>query len=139
MKPVMQKEEIESFLGKVFPQMNISYAITSLSSGAAEVELYTEDKHLRPGGTISGPTLFSLADLAFYVVTLAHIGPEALTVTTNVNINFMRKPRPGTLRAQARILKLGRSLCVGDVLIFSEGTEGAVAHANVTYALPPQT
>ena len=91
---------------------------------------------LRPGGTVSGPAMFALADCAYYMATLALVGREALTVTTSAAIDFMRKPAPGGLVAEARVLKLGRSLSVGDVLIFSEGVEGPVARASLTYSIP---
>ena len=94
------------------------------------------ERHLRPGGTVSGPTMFTIADFAFYVAALAMIGREALTVTTTLTINFLRKPPAADLRAEARILKLGRMLATGDVTVFSEGVEGPVAHATVTYAIP---
>ena len=81
--------------------------------------------------------MFALADCAFYMATLALVGREALTVTTSAAIDFMRKPAPGGLVAEARVLKLGRSLSVGDVLIFSEGVEGPVARASLTYSIPP--
>jgi uncharacterized protein (TIGR00369 family) len=93
---------------------------------------------LRPGGTVSGPAMFTLADCAYYMATLALIGREALTVTTNAAIDFMRKPGPGDLLAEARVLKLGRTLSVGDVLIFSEGVAEPVARASLTYSIPPR-
>ena len=92
---------------------------------------------LRPGGTVSGPAMFALADCAYYMATLAVLGREALAVTTSAAIDFMRKPAPGGLTAEARVLKLGRSLSVGDVLIFSDGVEGPVARASLTYSIPP--
>ena len=99
------------------------------------LRLRSTERHLRPGGTISGPTIFTLADLAFYQLTLSLIGPVPLAVTTQLNLSFMRRPDPGLLEATATMLKLGRRLAVGDVLI--EGEEGPVAHAQVTYSIPP--
>lgn len=93
--------------------------------------------NLRPGGTVSGPSMFTLADCAFYVAVLAMIGRKALAVTTNLNINFLRKPPEADLVAEARILKLGRTLATGDVSVFSDGIADPVAHATVTYAIPP--
>jgi acyl-coenzyme A thioesterase PaaI-like protein len=97
------------------------------------------DKHLRPGGTISGPSIFGLADVSVYLAILARIGPVALAVTTGGGIDFLRKPEAGLdLLGEARLLKLGRSLAVGDVLIRSEGQEAPVARSNMTYSIPPR-
>ena len=96
-------------------------------------------KHLRPGGTVSGPAIFGLVDVAFYLALLSRIGPVALAVTTSAAIDFMRKPMADAdVLAQARILKLGRSLAVGDVMVFSEGQDAPVARASLTYSIPPQ-
>ena len=137
-KPVLSVAEVEAFLGEVFPQVDGLFVTEDLGSMTARVRMKITEEQLRPGGTVSGPSMFALADCAFYIVTLAMIGPEALTVTTNCNINFMRKPGPVDLIGEARILKLGRSLSVGDVTIFSEGMEAPVAHATLTYAIPPK-
>jgi uncharacterized protein (TIGR00369 family) len=106
--------------------------------GRLKVRMRATDADLRPGGTVSGPAMFALADCAYYMATLALIGRQALAVTTNVAIDFMRKPGPGDLVADARVLKLGRSLSVGDVLIYSEGVSDAVARASLTYSIPPR-
>ena len=137
MKLQLTIPEINDLLTAVFPQVGHAFSISALEPGSASVALQTGVEHLRPGGTVSGPAMFTIADLAFYVAVLAVIGPEALTVTTNANINFMRKPIPGVLRAEARVLKLGKTLAVGDVLVFSDGVDGPVAHASMTYAIPP--
>jgi len=94
-------------------------------------------KSLRPGGTISGPTMMGLTDFAMYVAVLASIGPVPLAVTTNLNINFLRKPAQRDLIAEARLIKLGKRLAVGEVQIYSEGEEEMVAHATTTYSIPP--
>jgi uncharacterized protein (TIGR00369 family) len=91
---------------------------------------------LRPGATVSGPTMFLLADVTFYLATLSIIGPKSLTVTTNCSINFLRKPNEKNLTSKARILKLGKTLSVGDVLIYSEDIDEPVAHASLTYSIP---
>jgi uncharacterized protein (TIGR00369 family) len=109
----------------------------AVSPGTALVRLHADDKHLRPGGTVSGPTLFMLSDLAAYAVILAHIGRVALAVTTNLNINFLKKPQPGPLDATAMILKLGKRLVVTDISIRDSGGD-LVAHATATYSIPPQ-
>ena len=103
------------------------------------VRLRVDDRHLRPGGTVSGPSMFALADVAIYLAVLSRIGPVALAVTTNCSIDFMRRPAAGRdLIAQARLLKLGRALAVGDVLIRSDGSADPVARAGLTYSIPPR-
>ncbi|HZL58677.1 MAG TPA: PaaI family thioesterase [Stellaceae bacterium] len=93
---------------------------------------------LRPGGTISGPMMMGLADLAMYGAVLAAVGKQELAVTTNLNINFLRKPGPAALVAEAKLLKLGKRLAIGEVAIFSEGDPAMVAHVTATYSLPPE-
>ena len=87
---------------------------------------------------MSGPTLMAMVDCGFYLLLLARLGPVAMAVTTNLNINFMRKPEPGDLVGEGRLLKLGKTLAVGDFTIWSEGEKDPVAHATVTYAIPPK-
>lgn len=137
--PKMSAPEVSAYLDEVFPQIrengdNIS--VLDVSPGCAHVRLHADDKHLRPGGTVSGPTMFMLADLGAYAVILAHIGRVALAVTTNLNINFLMKPEPGPLDANATILKLGKRLVVTDIAICDSGGE-LVAHATATYSIPP--
>lgn len=138
--PVMTAPAVSAYLDEVFPQIKSNgddISVLDVSSGSALVRLNADDKHLRPGGTVSGPTLFMLADLAAYAVILAHIGKVALAVTTNLNINFLMKPAPGALDATATILKLGKRLVVTDIAISDhEGT--LVAHATATYSIPPR-
>ncbi|MBY8975547.1 PaaI family thioesterase [Rhodobacteraceae bacterium NNCM2] len=112
--------------------------IEEVSPHYARLRMPVDDSHLRPGGTVSGPSMFTLADCAFYVAVLAMIGREALTVTTNLNINFLRKPEAVDLIGEARILKLGKLLATGDVTLYSEGSDKPVAHATTTYAIPPR-
>lgn len=130
--------DLHEFLARVFPQLGPRFTVTALAPMAATVEMTALDADLRPGGTVSGPAMFALADVAFYIAVLAMIGPEPLTVTTNCAIDFLRKPAPGRLTAEARILKLGRSLAVGDVLLTSPGVDGPVARASLTYSIPPR-
>jgi len=132
----MTIDEIHSFLDGVFPQVKGQFEVLALSLEETIVRMNVSDAHLRPGGTVSGPSMFALADVAFYIATLALIGPKALTVTTNCSIDFMRKPAPSDMIAKARVLKLGKSLSVGDVMLYSEGMEKPVAHANLTYSIP---
>ncbi|GAA6175472.1 PaaI family thioesterase [Sulfitobacter pacificus] len=140
MAAVMTAQQLNDFLGQVFEQVADDFHVDEVAGDHVTMRLLTSDKHLRPGGTISGPAMFGLADVAAYVVTLAHIGPKALAVTTNCSIDFMRKPEAGVpLIAKARLLKLGKQLSVTDVLLFSEGMEAPVARASLTYAIPPKS
>ena len=138
MQPVMTVTEMNAFLDDVFPQVRGKFETLELLPMQAKVRMNVKESDLRPGGTVSGPSMFALADVTFYIATLAMIGPEALTVTTNCNINFMRKPEPEDMWAQGRVLKLGKTLSVGDVEIFSKGSDKPVAHASVTYSIPPK-
>lgn len=137
-EPVLTAAEVVAFVDEVFPQQKGVFELTELRSMNAVIRQQIRDDHLRPGGTVSGPTMFTIADCAFYMAVLGMIGREALTVTTNLNINFLRKPPVADLRAEARILKLGRLLATGDVTVWSEGLDAPVAHATTTYAIPPK-
>ena len=125
-----------SFLEEVFPQVIGKIEILSLTGLSSSVKLRIAETDLRPGGTVSGPSMFLLADVTFYISVLAAIGKQPLAVTTNCSINFMRKPNPNDLIADARILKKGRSLVVGDVLLRSSIEDLTVAQASFTYAIP---
>jgi uncharacterized protein (TIGR00369 family) len=141
MQPVMTAEEVMELLDREFPQIHAGgrvYSIESITSGEAVLRFTANDLHLRPGGTVSGPSMMALADLAAYVVILAHIGPVALAVTTNLNINFLRKPEPGDLLGTCRLLKLGKRLAIVECGIAGEGEEDYVAHATATYSVPPR-
>ena len=105
--------------------------------GEAVIRLPYNEDHIRPGGTISGPAMMGLADWAVYVAVMGAIGPVDLAVTTNLNINFLRKPAERDLIAEARLIKLGRRLAVGDVSIHPEGDEEMCAHVTATYSIPP--
>ncbi|MBV2361110.1 PaaI family thioesterase [Thalassococcus sp. CAU 1522] len=139
MSIVVGKDEMAAFLAEVFPQVDGMFTIERLENDLTVMRLHAHDRHLRPGGTVSGPAMFSLADVAAYVATMSRIGREALTVTTHCSIDFMRKPEAGRdVLAHARLLKLGRSLSVTDVLLFSDGSDKPVAHASLTYSIPPK-
>ncbi len=139
MAPVMTINEIESLLGEVFPQVSRDFKVLTLDDMAVTVRLNVNDTHLRPGGTVSGPSMFGLADVSVYIAVMAMVGPEALAVTTNASIDFMRKPAAGVnLIAECRLLKLGKVLAVGDVLMYSEGDPKPVARASMTYSIPPK-
>ena len=138
-QPVMSVEDLTAFLAREFPQVHKDFAVEDVAPFRLRVRLVVEERHLRPGGTVSGPSMFALADVAVYLATLAMIGPKALAVTTNISMDFMRKPAAAVdLIAETRILKLGRSLSVGDVLIYSDGMDDPVARASMTYAIPPE-
>lgn len=135
----MTAGELQAFLTSDFSQVADDYVVESAGQESVTLRLAVEERHLRPGGTVSGPAIFALADVAMYLAILARIGPKALTVTTNCSIDFMRKPAAGRdLRAVARVLKLGRSLAVGDVMVFSDGADEPVARAGLTYSIPPE-
>lgn len=131
----LNAEQVQEYLKNIFPQFTAT--IVDITHNSATLEQATEEQHLRPGGTVSGPTLMALADAAMYVAILGNLGKVELAVTTNLNINFYRKPTPGKLRAEARLLKMGQRLAVGDVLIFSGQDEDSVAHVSITYSIPP--
>ncbi len=134
---VMSFDEMRAFLQDHFPQGEQYGQLEQLGDGWAELRLAVGDDHLRPGGTVSGPTMMGLADVALYAALLSRIGPVALAVTINLNINFLRKPRPDAdLLARAQMLKVGKRLGVGEVYVRSEGDEEPVAHATITYSIP---
>lgn len=138
MEPRLTAAEITEFLDEVFPQLRGQMVIEEVGPMCARMRMPIDQSHLRPGGTVSGPAMFTLADCTFYVATLAMIGREALAVTTSLSINFLRKPARRDLIGEARILKLGQRLSVGDVTLTSEGDDRPVAHATMTYAIPPR-
>lgn len=134
----MDVQALQAFLGREFPQVAEEFRVEATGEETV-VRLAVAEKHLRPGGTVSGPSIFALADVAFYLAILQRIGPVALAVTTNCSVDFMRKPAAGRdLIARARMLKLGRVLAVGDVLIYSDGEPDPVARAGLTYSIPPR-
>ena len=135
----MNVEQLQSFLAEHFPHMTEEFVVEGVSENRATLRLPVSERNLRAGGTVNGPTMFALADVTFYLALMAMIGPQALAVTTNCSIDFMRKPAAGKdLIGKAHILKLGRALAVGDVLIYSEGQGAPVARAGLTYSIPPK-
>ncbi|MEM6887800.1 MAG: PaaI family thioesterase [Pseudomonadota bacterium] len=135
----MDAPALNTFLGQVFEQVADGFLVEDVTEdGTLRVRLRVGDKHLRPGGTVSGPSIFSIADVGAYLITLSRIGPKALAVTTNCSIDFMRKPVANRdLIAEVHLLKLGKQLSVSDVMIRSDGDPAIVARATLTYALPP--
>lgn len=140
MPVAMTVEELEGFLRHEFPQgfhPDSGLEIDAVWERGCRVRQAFRPMSLRPGGTISGPTMMALADFAMYVAVLATIGPVPLAVTINLNINFLRKAAPRDLVAEARLLKLGKRLATGEVTICSDGEAEPVAHVTSTYAIPP--
>ena len=132
-------EQLQSFLNEQFPQGAEFGTLCELGDGTAEMTLDVDESHLRPGGTVSGPVLMALADVTLYAALLSRIGLVPLAVTTNLNINFLRKPvAHQPIRACATMLKVGRTMGVGEVFIYSQGVDEPVAHSTMTYAIPPQ-
>jgi len=135
----MTIEELDAFMAESFPQAAEDFVVEALSPMAISVRMPVSTRNLRPGGTVSGPSIFALADVSIYLAILGMIGPVALAVTTNASIDFMRKPAAGVdLIADCRLLKLGRVLAIGEALIYSEGMEHPVARASMTYSIPPR-
>lgn len=136
----MNAAELTEYLTREFPQAfgpGRPHIIEAVAPGTARVRLKAGEQDLRPGGTISGPAMMGLCDATMYVAILAAIGPVALAVTTNLSINFLRKPEPGDLIADCKLLKLGKRLAVGEVAIHSVGEDEIVAHCVATYSIPP--
>jgi uncharacterized protein (TIGR00369 family) len=135
----MTAVELDAFLRTELPQL-FNYddlAIEHADGQTCQVRQRFRESMLRPGGTISGPTLMVLADLAMYVVLLSAIGPIGLAVTTNLNINFLRKGAAGQdVLAAARLLKLGKRLAVGEVNLLSGTSPDPIAHVTSTYSIP---
>ena len=139
MDPKMGAAALTEFMAAEFPQAAGDFVIEEVGPMRVRVRMPISDRNLRPGGTVSGPSMFALADVSIYLAVLAMIGPEALAVTTNCSIDFMRKPAAGAdMVAEARLLKLGRALAVGEVHLFSEGVEAPVARASLTDSIPPK-
>ena len=134
--PVLSLEAVRAFLAEEFPQIDGTYAIQAVSPMGARTRLIFHERHLRPGGTISGPAMFGLADVSLYAAILANVGVVGHAVTTNLNINFLVKPKPADLIGEARLIKLGKRLAVGEVSIFGQGGDELVAHAVGTYSIP---
>jgi uncharacterized protein (TIGR00369 family) len=136
---LMTRDEVAAFLDKEFPQINQdgrSFELLDIGPMSARMRLAYHERHLRPGGTISGPAMMGLADVCLYAAILGRIGPVALAVTTSLNFNFLRKPGQAALIADCRLLKVGRRLAVGEVTIHSDGSADIVCHATGTYSIP---
>ena len=139
MELALDRAALSAFMAREYPQAAHEMAVERADAAGVVLRLKVGPQHLRPGGTVSGPNIFGLADVAFYLAILSRIGPEALTVTTSAAIDFLRKPEAGRdILAEARLLKLGRVLAVGDVLVFSDGAAEPAARASFTYSRSPK-
>ena len=139
--PAMSADEIAKLLHEVFPQAfypGCGLTLERVEYADIRVRRHFHEDYLRPGGTISGPTMMELADFAMYVAVFSAIGPQPLAVTTNLTINFLRKPAQADLIADAKLLKVGKRLAVGEVAIYSAGADEPVAHVTATYSIPAQ-
>ncbi len=140
LQPVMNADEVNKLMNKVYPQLNEefnAFHTVDVFEGGCVVRLDADERHLRPGNTVSGPSLFTLADIGGYVCVLTHAGPDALSVTTNLNINFTRKAEAGPIDGHCRILKLGKNLMVFEIDMRAGPDNLTVAHATGTYSIPP--
>ena len=139
--PRISIEEIDQICEQSLPWAGMmGFEIAEIGKGTCRVRLPQSDRFLRPGGTVTGPALMSLADYAMYVAVLSRIGRVEMAVTTNLNCNFLRRPQPGAVIAECRLIKLGKRLAYGEVSLYSEGDEdaGPVAHVTATYSIPPE-
>ena len=137
MKLQFSISELSSYLDEVFPKVVNLYKILSLEPGYAKIVQNVSSENLRPGEIVSGPTVFSLFDIGMYILLLAHIGKEPLAVTTNCSIDFLQKPNAGEeMDADCKLLKLGRTLIVGEVLVKAPKQEDLLARSSITYFRP---
>ena len=141
MPVLMDASQLEAFLREEFPeaQANVTVKVDAVGEGRIKVRALIDQRHLRPGGVVSGPTMMWLADCGTYLLILSQIGKVALAVTTNLNINFLRPGQAGRdLIGEARLLKLGQRLAVAEMSIFSDGEPEPIAHVTLTYSIPPR-
>jgi uncharacterized protein (TIGR00369 family) len=137
--PRITIEAFNRLLAESAPFQKIYGFVTEeIGFGTARVRLPAGEAHIRPGGTLSGPAQMALADFAMYAALLGAIGEVPLAVTTSLNMNFLQRPRPGGLVAVCRLMKLGKRLAVGDIVVLSEGQAAPVSHATATYSIPPR-
>lgn len=132
---VMDQQQVKDFMREAFGY-ELPWIFEQFDDDGVTIRQTVDDSDLRAGNTVSGPTLMTLADAAAYLVVLSRIGPEALAVTSNLNMNFLRRPRQEDLVCSAKVLKAGRTLVLTEVLIYSGDTSGdPVAQSTVTYSL----
>ncbi|HRJ69907.1 MAG TPA: PaaI family thioesterase [Beijerinckiaceae bacterium] len=140
--PAMSIDEFNAFMDEVFPAAGHQaggrrMVVEAMGYGSCTVRLVFSEKQVRPGGTISGPTMMGLSDFAIYVAVLSAVGKVPLALTTNLNINFLKAPAPRDMIARCRLIKVGKRLCVGEAELTSDGDDEMVAHATATYSIPP--
>lgn len=137
----MTAPQIEAFLDEAFPEARAygESRVEDVADGSVRVRRVIDERHLRPGGTVAGPVLMALADQAAFVLVLSALGPVALAVTTHLGIDFLRRPKVADVVAEAEVLKLGRRLVVARVTLRSDGEDAPIAHATVTYSIPPES
>ena len=133
--PLLGVDELQAILRNAFPDVDTP-TVEEVDDESVVMSYPVSERHGRPGGTLSGPVMMTLADTSAWVAIMAQIGPVVLAVTTSLHIDFLRKPALTDLLARARVLKLGRKLAVVDVELFSRGTTDLVAKAQVTYSIP---
>lgn len=131
-------QQVEDLLHEYQLDHDGHISIESLGGKSARARFRVGKQHLRPGDTVSGPTLMALADVAMYAALLGEIGLVPLAVTTNLNINFLRKPAQRDVLGDARLMKVGKRLAVGEVMLYSDGDPEPVAHVTCTYSIPPR-
>ena len=133
-------EQVESLIQMGFAAKQKIFTIESLQPGSIRLRVPYQERMLRPGNVLSGPALFTAADMAMYALILGHVGPQMMAVTANMNLNFLNKAAPGDIIADGRLLKLGRKLAVMEVSLYSSADpETMVAHVTGSYALPSKT
>ncbi|MBP2291193.1 PaaI family thioesterase [Azospirillum rugosum] len=136
--PAMTVDALESLIREGVPLVGAyGISIEQLGAGTVRMRMPYKDEFVRPGGTVTGPAMFGLADVALYAAVLSLIGRVELAVTTSMTINFLRRPAPVAITADCRILKMGKRLAYGEVLLFSDGDPQPVAHVTGTYSIPP--
>ena len=135
---MIEADEFQALVREHVPLVgSMGIEVADVGDGTCSILLPFREDFLRPGGTVTGPAMFGLADVALYGAVLSKIGRVELAVTTSMTINFLRRPAPADLIAEARLLKIGRRLAYGEVLIHSSGSDEPVAHATGTYSIPP--
>jgi uncharacterized protein (TIGR00369 family) len=137
--PVMTIADVQAFLERDFHQAfgpGKPFSVETIGDGFATLRFTPDDSHMRPGGTVSGPTQFALADVAAFVAIISHIGPVALAVTANMNINFLMKPAPAPILGRAHLLRLGKRNAVCEVSVTDLSGQMLLAHATGTYSIP---
>ena len=137
-QPLHTPEQLNELLESVFPGSDRMFSVDSVDTEGIVLRCMPTEKHLRPGGTVSGPLLMAMADTAMYLAIFSRLGLVTMAVTTNLNMNFLRRAPLGDLLGHTRLLKLGSKLASGDVTIYADRHDAPVAHASVTYALPPR-